>query len=407
MVIAGAGVAARLAGVDGIEIVERADFLATVEDESIDGDRRLGLRPRGHGRPALHERHDGRAQGGRPPPPEPGLVPRELARVRERGRGRGHDRQRPAVPHRLGVLRAVHHLHRPTGRAARELRRRSSGCTSSARSPSPTPWSCRPCSTGSSTSSMPTAGGCRRCGRSPTAGAPCPEPSSSAPWVSSTGLDLVNAYGLTETSSTVAVLGPDDHRAAFASDDPVVRERLGSVGRVLPGVELTIRDPEGNAGARRRARRDLGSGRAGLGRVPRRDPRRRRRVVQHQRQRAARSTRATCSCTGASMTSSSAAARTSHPARSRRSWSSTRRWSRPPSSASPTSSGASGWWPRSCSNRARRPTEAELRDHVRLALRSACTPERIKITDELPFNETGKLLRRVLRDELAGEFGPG
>ena len=30
----------------------------------------------------------------------------------------------------------------------------------------------------------------------------------------------VNAYGLTETSSTVAVLGPEDHRAAFASDDP-------------------------------------------------------------------------------------------------------------------------------------------------------------------------------------------
>ena len=60
------------------------------------------------------------------------------------------------------------------------------------------------------------------------------------------GLDLVNAYGLTETSSTVAVLGPDDHRAAFASDDPAVRERLGSVGRVLPGVELSIRDPEGS-----------------------------------------------------------------------------------------------------------------------------------------------------------------
>ena len=49
--------------------------------------------------------------------------------------------------------------------------------------------------------------------------------------------------------------------------------------------------------------------------------------------------------------------------------------------------------------------EDELRDHVRGALRSARTPERIKFTDELPFNETGKLLRRVLRDELADEFG--
>jgi acyl-CoA synthetase (AMP-forming)/AMP-acid ligase II len=58
---------------------------------------------------------------------------------------------------------------------------------------------------------------------------------------------FVNAYGLTETSSTVAVLGPDDHRAAFASDDPAVRARLGSVGRPLPSVELEIRDPLGEA----------------------------------------------------------------------------------------------------------------------------------------------------------------
>jgi acyl-CoA synthetase (AMP-forming)/AMP-acid ligase II len=54
---------------------------------------------------------------------------------------------------------------------------------------------------------------------------------------------FVNAYGLTETSSTVAVLGPDDHREALASDDPAVRARLGSTGRVLPSVELEIRDP--------------------------------------------------------------------------------------------------------------------------------------------------------------------
>ncbi|MCW2781542.1 MAG: Long-chain-fatty-acid--CoA ligase FadD13 [Marmoricola sp.] len=53
---------------------------------------------------------------------------------------------------------------------------------------------------------------------------------------------FVNAYGLTETSSTVAVLGPDEHRAAVASDDPLVRARLSSVGRVLPTVELEIRD---------------------------------------------------------------------------------------------------------------------------------------------------------------------
>jgi acyl-CoA synthetase (AMP-forming)/AMP-acid ligase II len=58
-------------------------------------------------------------------------------------------------------------------------------------------------------------------------------------------LDLVNAYGLTETSSTITVLGPDDHRAAFASEDPEVLARLGSVGRALPGIEVSVRDDGG------------------------------------------------------------------------------------------------------------------------------------------------------------------
>jgi len=58
---------------------------------------------------------------------------------------------------------------------------------------------------------------------------------------------FVNAYGLTEASSTIAVLGPDDHRTAYGSDDPAVRKRLGSVGRPLPTLELEIRDPMGGA----------------------------------------------------------------------------------------------------------------------------------------------------------------
>jgi acyl-CoA synthetase (AMP-forming)/AMP-acid ligase II len=57
--------------------------------------------------------------------------------------------------------------------------------------------------------------------------------------------DFVNAYGLTETSSTVAVLGPDDHRIAAASDDPAVRARLGSAGVLVPGIEAEIRDADG------------------------------------------------------------------------------------------------------------------------------------------------------------------
>ena len=58
-------------------------------------------------------------------------------------------------------------------------------------------------------------------------------------------VNFVNAYGLTETSSSIAILGPEDHREAMASDDPAVRKRLGSVGRPLPSVEITIRDEDG------------------------------------------------------------------------------------------------------------------------------------------------------------------
>lgn len=57
---------------------------------------------------------------------------------------------------------------------------------------------------------------------------------------------FTNAYGLTETSSTIALLGPDDHRAALASEDPKVRARLTSLGQALPTVEIQIRDEDGN-----------------------------------------------------------------------------------------------------------------------------------------------------------------
>ncbi|GAC70321.1 class I adenylate-forming enzyme family protein [Gordonia soli] len=56
---------------------------------------------------------------------------------------------------------------------------------------------------------------------------------------------FVNAYGLTETSSTITVLGPEDHRAALDGDDRV-RARLGSVGRPLPGVVVEIRADDGS-----------------------------------------------------------------------------------------------------------------------------------------------------------------
>lgn len=53
---------------------------------------------------------------------------------------------------------------------------------------------------------------------------------------------FTQAYGLTETSSTIAVLGPDDHRAAFGGEDPAAGERLASVGQPVPGIEVEVRD---------------------------------------------------------------------------------------------------------------------------------------------------------------------
>ena len=58
---------------------------------------------------------------------------------------------------------------------------------------------------------------------------------------------FTNAYGLTETSSTIAVLGPDEHRLAAASDDPEARKRLASAGKPLPSIEVEIRDESGKA----------------------------------------------------------------------------------------------------------------------------------------------------------------
>jgi acyl-CoA synthetase (AMP-forming)/AMP-acid ligase II len=64
--------------------------------------------------------------------------------------------------------------------------------------------------------------------------------------------DFTNAYGLTETSSTIAMLTPEDHRTALADESR--RIRLMSVGRPIPGIEIAVRDEQG---------RDLAPGHAG------------------------------------------------------------------------------------------------------------------------------------------------
>jgi long-chain acyl-CoA synthetase len=59
------------------------------------------------------------------------------------------------------------------------------------------------------------------------------------------GVDFTNAYGLTETSATVCLLTPQDHRRAAASTEARIRRRLASVGQALPTVELEVRDAAG------------------------------------------------------------------------------------------------------------------------------------------------------------------
>ena len=154
-------------------------------------------------------------------------------------------------------------------------------------------------------------------------------------------VDFVNAYGLTETSSTVAILGPDDHRLALYSDEPLFTARLGSVGQPVPGIEFRIVDEPGDDARSRRARRDPHQGRPGRAASTWAPTRRSTPTAGSTPATAAGSTsRATCSARAAPTTPSSAAARTSAPPRSRTRCSSTTPSRSPPSSASPTSSTA-------------------------------------------------------------------
>jgi len=58
---------------------------------------------------------------------------------------------------------------------------------------------------------------------------------------------FVNAFGQTETTSTVTVLGPEDHRLDGTPEE-VERnlKRLVSIGRPLPDVQVKVVDDEGN-----------------------------------------------------------------------------------------------------------------------------------------------------------------
>jgi acyl-CoA synthetase (AMP-forming)/AMP-acid ligase II len=60
-------------------------------------------------------------------------------------------------------------------------------------------------------------------------------------------VSFAGAYGQTETTSTVAVLDPDDHTIDGSDDEKALKlKRLSSVGKVLDDVEVRVVDEDGN-----------------------------------------------------------------------------------------------------------------------------------------------------------------
>jgi acyl-CoA synthetase (AMP-forming)/AMP-acid ligase II len=58
---------------------------------------------------------------------------------------------------------------------------------------------------------------------------------------------LMNAYGQTESTSTITYLGPEDHIIEGSEEEKQKKlERLKSVGRAMEDVEIAIMDPLGN-----------------------------------------------------------------------------------------------------------------------------------------------------------------
>jgi fatty-acyl-CoA synthase len=387
-VVAGAGVPGRIDGVRGLSIVERAEFLAATRDESIEPTDGWGCDPDGTavllftsgttGKPkAAVLRHRnlaayliGSVEFGSAAPDECSIVsvpPYHIAAVssvlsttyagrrvvqleRFEAETWVDTVRRESVTHAMVVptmLRRILDVVEGDGRGLPSLRSLAYG------------------------------------------GGPMPRPVVERALALLPAVDLVNAYGLTETSSTITVLGPEDHRAAFASEDPEVRARLGSVGRPLPGVEVQVRD-DGEIWVRGEqvsgeyedrpvdlddgwfATRDTGhlDAEGFLFVHGRADD-----VI----------VRGGENLSPGEIES----VLLEHPA---------------VAEAAAVGIPHEEWGEQVVAavvlHRGGAVSEDALRAHVRSRLRSTQTPERIAFCDELPYNETGKLIRRVLRDQL-------
>lgn len=216
--------------------------------------------------------------------------------------------------------------------------------------------------------------------------------------------DFTNAYGLTETSSTLTVLGPEDHRIAVASDVAEVRQRLASVGRALPGVEIEIRDADGKPVAPRMrgeicvrgeqvSGEYLGKGsRVGSdGFFPTRDAG----WIDEEGYLFLEGRADDIIVRGGENMSPGEIEEVliEHPAVADCAVVGVpdEQWGEAVAAAIVVKPGASV-------------AADELRDFVKKRLRSSRAPQHVVFRDELPYNETGKLLRRVVREDLAGEI---
>ena len=195
------------------------------------------------------------------------------------------------------------------------------------------------------------------------------------------------------------MLGPDDHRAAASSDDPQIARRLASVGKPTGAVEIQIRDEDGKV---------LGAEEAGLVFV------RGGQVSGEYLRRAASSTATAGSPTrdrgylddegylfldgraddvivrgGENISPGEIEdVLLAHPAVADAAVVAMpdEQWGEGVAAAIVLKPGA-------------RATDGELQELVKDRLRSSRVPQTIVFKDALPYNETGKVLRRVIRQE--------